>query len=169
MSHVIMILNVCRIKALASCPGLRAAHRLHTLLLQLPNKRYDDHLQHPCFVTFIFLQPGSSRRSLVKASFSSFTQSLKVPAGYYTDPGSNIIKLCNDDVLEQTGDAVSYYCTGGLVGSATRTACDAAGSVAGVYTPPDAAASTDCWSLVKPGYYLTAARTAAACPANKYW
>jgi hypothetical protein len=117
----------------------------------------------------LLLQPGNSRRSLIKASFESFTQSLQVAPGYYTDPGSNIIKLCNDDVDVKGTDAVSYYCAGGLVGSAPRDACAAAGSTDGVYTPPDASVSDDCWSLLKPGYKFSAARNAVACDANEYW
>jgi hypothetical protein len=117
----------------------------------------------------LLLQPGNSRRSLIKASFESFTQSLKVPAGYYTDPGSNIIKLCNDDVDVAGTDAVSYYCAGGSVGSAPRSACPAAGSTIGVYTPPDASVAADCWSLLKPGHKFSAAGTAVVCGANEYW
>jgi hypothetical protein len=120
------------------------------------------------------LQPGNSRRSLIKASFSSFTQSLKVPAGYYTDPGSSTIRLCNDIVTESgstnpPGDPVSYYCEGGLIGAATRIKCDPAGSALGVYSPPDAAAAADCWSLLKPGYKFDGARTAADCDTDEYW
>ncbi|WIA09380.1 hypothetical protein OEZ85_008786 [Tetradesmus obliquus] len=124
-----------------------------------------------CRLIMAKVQPGNSRRSLIKADFNSFTQSLVVPPGYYTDPGSNTIQLCNDDVNDRTGaaaNAVSYYCLGGLVGVANRTVCPAALSD-GVYTPPDAAKSADCWSLLKPGYQFTAdARKAAACDANKY-
>jgi hypothetical protein len=117
----------------------------------------------------LLLQPGNSRRSLIKASFESFTQSLQVAPGYYTDPGSNTIKLCNDDVADKATDAVSYYCAGGLVGSAARTACAAAGSDNGVYTPPDASVAGDCWSLLKPGYKFSAAATAVACGDDEYW
>uniref|UniRef100_A0A383VV89 Apple domain-containing protein n=1 Tax=Tetradesmus obliquus TaxID=3088 RepID=A0A383VV89_TETOB len=120
-----------------------------------------------CQLILAKVQPGNSRRSLIKAGFNSFTQSLVVPAGYYTDPGSNTIKLCNNDVEDRAVDAVSYYCAGGLVGAAARTVCAAAGSP-GVYTPPDASVAADCWSLLKPGYVFTAARTAAACGSNKY-
>jgi hypothetical protein len=93
-----------------------------------------------------------------------------VPAGYYTDPGSNIIKLCNDVVTEKGVDPISYYCPGGLVGEAQRLTCDSStASANGVYSPPDASTTADCWSLLKPGYYFSGAQTAAACPADSYW
>lgn len=117
----------------------------------------------------LLLQPGNSRRSLIKAGFNSFTQSLVVPPGYYTDPGSNTIQLCNVDVDNAATDAVSYYCEGGLIGAAPRTVCPTAPTVvAGVYTPPDAAKSADCWSLLMPGYYFNGANV-AACAAGSYW
>ncbi|WIA29466.1 hypothetical protein OEZ86_011967 [Tetradesmus obliquus] len=123
-----------------------------------------------CRLIMAKVQPGNSRRSLIKADFNSFTQSLTVPPGYYTDPGSNTIKLCNDDVDVASAGPVSYYCEGGLIGAAPRKTCTAAAGTAtvGVYTPPDAAAATDCWSLLMPGYYFSATNTAAECAVNTY-
>ncbi|WIA32723.1 hypothetical protein OEZ86_005909 [Tetradesmus obliquus] len=108
-------------------------------------------------------KPGSSLRTLIKANFMGLATSLKVSAGYYSQPGSTEVLECPASVAPDTG----YFCPGGAApGAAPRQKC-ADPNPTGTQMFAGSETANDCGAWLSAGYYYDGAAV-TECTAKFY-